>query len=315
MLRPQVSVVLFGDLVSAIVDSITQREDEAKRAAMKRKQLDSDLIESLDRNGDGVDKFEYVMGMLEICGIVTEKDYCTFANQFDLMAANGSAVDGRLCASELREIAASWRAKRAAVIEAAKKDAARLAQARLHRAAKRLIFPTGVLCASFVWHMFFGYILLGAGLLNGVVIIVVLGQPVSQSSVRSVTALTSAAGLTLVVAIGFVVARMASPREYVLHVDTMKKEIVLSRLREDGTSVDLLEGSEPYEAGLSRIEDDMHTWQELTLNAVYVCILAYILALNATLALMCVRALAAAPTVPRAKVATREVEVMAVPSS
>ena len=36
---------------------------------MLNKQLDVELISSLDRDGDGIDKAEFVLGMLEVLGL------------------------------------------------------------------------------------------------------------------------------------------------------------------------------------------------------------------------------------------------------
>ena len=61
-----ISVALFAAVVGAILSGLELRKKERLKAEMLRKQLDEALIMALDKNGDGVDKAEFVLGMLEV---------------------------------------------------------------------------------------------------------------------------------------------------------------------------------------------------------------------------------------------------------
>ena len=59
-----VSVTLLATFISKAQALYSGRLQELKRAELLRKQLDIELITSLDKNGDGVNKLEFVVGML-----------------------------------------------------------------------------------------------------------------------------------------------------------------------------------------------------------------------------------------------------------
>ena len=60
--------------------------------------IDGDLIPTLDRDGNGVDRIEYVIGMLTHLGVLSWSDVQPFLDQFDRMDVDGS---GRLDRADL----------------------------------------------------------------------------------------------------------------------------------------------------------------------------------------------------------------------
>ena len=56
------SVVLFGSIMKTIMAANDARAADERKRQLLRRQLDMNLITSLDCNGDGVDKLEFVLG-------------------------------------------------------------------------------------------------------------------------------------------------------------------------------------------------------------------------------------------------------------
>ena len=73
-----------------------------KKQRMLRRQLDLKLLLALDRDGEGVDKAEFVLGMLESLQVISKEDYLPFLRQFDEMDHSG---DGRLTHDDLAMLA------------------------------------------------------------------------------------------------------------------------------------------------------------------------------------------------------------------
>ena len=103
-----VSVVIFGSLLGTIVGALDMRVQMQKKAQMLRKQLDMELITSLDRDGDGVDKTEFVCGMLEVLGVISKEDYEPFVQQFHEL---DKTKDGRLKKDDLVDLVEQNRRK------------------------------------------------------------------------------------------------------------------------------------------------------------------------------------------------------------
>ena len=74
-----------------------------QRADLLRKQLDVELITSLDRDGKGVDKLEFVMGMLIMMGVEVAGQALTYDSakpflvKFDAMDTTKSGGIVRRC--------------------------------------------------------------------------------------------------------------------------------------------------------------------------------------------------------------------------
>lgn len=112
-----VSVTLLATFISKAQALYSGRLQELKRAELLRKQLDIELITSLDKNGDGVNKLEFVVGMLIKLEIIAEADVEPFDAQFDAMDTDGG---GLLTAEDLEAMVKAKLAKQ----EAKKNEAA-----------------------------------------------------------------------------------------------------------------------------------------------------------------------------------------------
>jgi len=190
------SVVLFANVISAVLVAFEMRASEAKKGKMLNWHLDESLITRLDRDGNGVDKAEFVLGMLELVGVISEADFKPFVAQFHELDTSG---DGRLTREDMRSSMARLSIDNANPAEMARLAAASEAQSRLlelHACATHLMFPSGILCLSFLWHSSFGYTMLSAGLVNGLAIGATLGLPPSIGAYRLAASLASA-GLLL----------------------------------------------------------------------------------------------------------------------
>uniref|UniRef100_A0A7S1QCJ5 EF-hand domain-containing protein n=1 Tax=Alexandrium catenella TaxID=2925 RepID=A0A7S1QCJ5_ALECA len=92
------SVSWLAALISEVGDRKKIRRCELLEATMLARQLDKDMITSLDRFGNGVDKVEFVVGMLievgaEFCGRpMCWEDVEPFLTQFDHADRDGSGV-------------------------------------------------------------------------------------------------------------------------------------------------------------------------------------------------------------------------------
>ena len=113
-----VSVILFGTIIGSILGALERRKQDHVRHKMLEKQLDTDLITSLDKDGDGVDRAEFVLGMLVALGTITEDDYKPFLQQFDRLDTNG---DKTLSKEDLVAIASANQQAHAAETEKAHK--------------------------------------------------------------------------------------------------------------------------------------------------------------------------------------------------
>ena len=86
------SVSLLGSLIGEIFKLMADRENLLKRAELMAKRLDPELIRSLDKDGGGLDKAEFVLGMLYKLDLVKEEDAAPYLKQFHQLDADGSGV-------------------------------------------------------------------------------------------------------------------------------------------------------------------------------------------------------------------------------
>ena len=87
--------VFFSSLFLAVVVAEIDKARAVARAAERRADLlsaplDGDLLAKLDRDGNGVDKLEFVIGMLTSLDVVAWRDVEPFLEMFDKMDADGS---------------------------------------------------------------------------------------------------------------------------------------------------------------------------------------------------------------------------------
>ena len=143
------SVALFGAVVGNLVAMLEKRAANMRKEEALAKQLDAALIDELDPLGKGLDKAEYVLGMLSALDLVSPCDFAPFIEQFEQFDRNG---DGRLTRDDLSVLLD----QRRVVLEDNQAAEDKLAAARLKRAALRLLPFVFVMLFSFMWWSMFG---------------------------------------------------------------------------------------------------------------------------------------------------------------
>jgi voltage-gated potassium channel Kch len=117
-----IAVATLGAFLGKAQDLLSEREHQLKRVEMLKRQLDRDLILSLDADGNGVDKFEFVVGMLIKLELISIGDVEPFVAQFEALDADGS---GKLNSDDLELLVKQKQEARAESIAAkAARDAA-----------------------------------------------------------------------------------------------------------------------------------------------------------------------------------------------
>ena len=96
------SVAMVGVLISDIDDVRAARRASFKQLNLLKKKLDRELILSLDQDGGGVDKMEFVVGMLTRLDLVAWEDVEPFIKQFEALDTSG---DGTLSSADLASFA------------------------------------------------------------------------------------------------------------------------------------------------------------------------------------------------------------------
>ena len=230
------SVLLFGAIIGSVLGALDRRVAEAKKEKMLNKQLDLELITALDKDGGGIDRAEFVLGMLVALGTITEEDYQPFMQQFDALDVNG---DKKLDKDDLTAIVDSNR-RQAQLLKAKRMELESSATGKVRRHAEELIVPTTIACMGFLWHNLFGYALLLTGLLDLLAITIILGNPPSASTYRKVIALTCLASACLIFVIAFFIFSLAAFESY-LDMDPLYAELMVhGSLTDDGwTHVEL----------------------------------------------------------------------------
>eukprot|EP00747_Dinoflagellata_sp_TGD_P062733 gnl/TRDRNA2_/TRDRNA2_153147_c0_seq3.p1 gnl/TRDRNA2_/TRDRNA2_153147_c0~~gnl/TRDRNA2_/TRDRNA2_153147_c0_seq3.p1 ORF type:complete len:563 (+),score=81.76 gnl/TRDRNA2_/TRDRNA2_153147_c0_seq3:106-1794(+) len=95
------SVAWLAALISKVSHTFTVRTNQLHRFALLQKQLDTEMIQALDKDGQGVDILEFVIGMLmqlgvELCGEPLQwADVRPFVNQFEAADLDGSTRLGK----------------------------------------------------------------------------------------------------------------------------------------------------------------------------------------------------------------------------
>ena len=117
-----VFAIMSVTLVAAAVQTITSLNDEIKAQRLETQLLDTfdiETIKALDTNGDGVDQNEYVLGMLEAMGHISEDSVKKYVKQFELYDADGlgllDAEDLDLIGAEMMKAAHNHHGHRAPI--------------------------------------------------------------------------------------------------------------------------------------------------------------------------------------------------------
>jgi hypothetical protein len=99
-------ILVSVSLLAAIVADIDSLREERRKNLLRGKQfverVNVDNILSLDQDGQGVDRFEFVVGMLIRLEMVPVEEVAAFKAQFDVLDASG---DGIITRKELEEYA------------------------------------------------------------------------------------------------------------------------------------------------------------------------------------------------------------------
>ena len=227
------SVLVLGGIIGAIVGSLDRRAHDEKLKKMLEKQLDEELILSLDKDGNGVDRAEFVLGMLVALGTLTEDDYLPFMKQYDTLDVNG---DGNLNKEDLKTVVEMNRTAQAEAKARAKSTSCTY-QKRAVGHATQLIVPTGICCMGFVWHNVYGYLFLTAGLLNLNTICLLLGWPPSVKLYRVIGGLATASALVLTAAIALMIMSISSVRLVLQLAPLVKETQLLASLDDNGRTV------------------------------------------------------------------------------
>jgi len=93
-----VAVGTLGAFIGKAQELRDERKKQVQRVELLKKKLDKDLICSLDQEGNGVDKTEFVVGMLVKLEMVKWADVEPFIAQFEMLDVDGS---GRLTEHDL----------------------------------------------------------------------------------------------------------------------------------------------------------------------------------------------------------------------
>lgn len=101
-----ISVSWLAQLLGAVSNLRTVRTQQLARAVLLTKPLEKQRIIGLDKDGNGVDKLEFVVGMLMILGVemcgepLTWSDVRPFVQKFERLDASGNGA--QLCRHEPR---------------------------------------------------------------------------------------------------------------------------------------------------------------------------------------------------------------------
>jgi len=99
------SVCLLAALISEVGALQESRRLMLEKSARIKRQVNRELILSLDKDGNGLDKFEFVIGMLIKLEMVPEEDVQTFIDTFEHLDEDGSGV---LNVKELNKLVDKW---------------------------------------------------------------------------------------------------------------------------------------------------------------------------------------------------------------
>ena len=251
------SVTLCGSIISTILGSLDRRAHELKKGEMLRRQLDEELIATLDRDGDGVDKAEFVVGMLELLGVLEKADYEPFIKQFEKLDATG---DGRLRHDDLVALAKSNQAKAAAL--KAKRQTS-FFEEKMDGHARSLCVPAFVLCFGFMWFTLHGFLMVPAGVCHVFTIGSIMASPPGARPYKRIALLSTISALLVLPAIVLIIAFLSDTKAY-LNMDPWMKlvsfgELVRTRLNSSLLHAQPCDGSHARRRPIPTIQVDGKT--------------------------------------------------------
>ena len=87
-----ISVSLIAAIIGSVGELAQRRDADAHKVNLLSGTLNVELMKSLDTDGNGVDKFEFVTGMLMKLHVLSEEDVEPFVRLFEEMDADGSGM-------------------------------------------------------------------------------------------------------------------------------------------------------------------------------------------------------------------------------
>jgi len=207
------SVMLLGSIIGTILDAYARRVTASKKDEMLRKKVDVEAIAALDRDGNGVDKAEFVLGMLQLLGVLSEEDYAPFVLQFEHL---DKANDGLLSRADLL-LAAKANAEASLAAKVRHEAERRKAVGRMRSHALQSVCPAFVASFGFIWPTFFGFSLTVGGLVHGLKITTILGSAPSLFYYRRVAVLAAVGGACFLTTIALILVYLIEPEAYLEH--------------------------------------------------------------------------------------------------
>jgi potassium channel subfamily K len=171
------STAFFAGLMNAAQHIQEADAQLHKRQELMQKQLDPNLISKLDVNNNGVDRLEFLVGMLTSLGVVEPEEVQIFLDRFDELDHDGS---GKLDNSDLQAMVAQNQAK-----AEADKDGETSPTLTAETWARRQMLSSWWLLLQFFWVNLAGFITSAGGLVGTWFLRYVLGQKPTSSSLRA----------------------------------------------------------------------------------------------------------------------------------
>jgi Ca2+-binding EF-hand superfamily protein len=94
-----ISVSILAASVRDVSELSKARQEALRKMDMVKGSLDVDLMMSLDKDGDGVNQFEFVIGMLTMLDAVKQEDVDMFVKLFEALDSDAS---GKLDENDIR---------------------------------------------------------------------------------------------------------------------------------------------------------------------------------------------------------------------
>jgi len=283
-----ICTIMFGSILGTLLSVLDARRQAQKAAEIAQKQLDVDLITSLDKDGDGVDKLEFVLGMLEKLDLISESDYAPFLKQFDAL---DKTKDGRLSRDDLAALVETNR-KEGLEANKAKEAQCKAAPATIHQRLTRhsfdLMLPTFLSCFAFLWTTFFGFVALAAGIMHAVAIGKLLGERPSVRTYCVVVALLLLGATCIITAALMQVVMVHDPAWY-FERDSLFAMIVFGVFNGNGLTAPMPDAEVAYvKASLAA---QVTTWQLVLTIAIYLSTYAYAVIIDLLTVCCCLKAI------------------------
>lgn len=169
------SFMLFAGLLETVGSVPSVREEMASLAEMQSNSVDPEFFARLDTNTerDGVDRYEFVVGLLVQFGKVDAEFVEMLNSQFDEVDVDHS---GHLDATDLRLIAEKA-AERAKLPDTRQSRLRERAESMAHSMA----FCTGLSCINVLWWCTFGWCALASGVSSAFALVCILGSAPSHA--------------------------------------------------------------------------------------------------------------------------------------